>query len=220
MLKRFTILLLFSLLLIGCCVNVRLPPQISNSMGWSRGTLVKFHGDVDFDQMERVTISQACMDWAAFTGAGIVCTVSWDRDFIERPYRGDADDYSIIKTDGKDLSMLIFMAGNIVEPSNILGYAPHSWNLLTGDRTAAIFLAVDNIRPPLEEGELEYKSILRAVAKHEMGHVFGFEHIDQHRYRPNIMHANIDRASDPFGTVTGEFGEDDLAQCLRIGLCR
>jgi hypothetical protein len=63
-----------------------------------------------------------------------------------------------------------------------------------------------------------YKAV-NAVAKHEIGHILGFSHIDQYNERPNIMHAGLQREDFDAGRAGG-FGDDDFTQCLRLGLCR
>lgn len=218
MAKRFAVIVLFCSLIVACCGTVRLPPQISNSMGWGPGTILTFDGDKDFTETERTAIAVACLNWASFTNGGIVCHVNFTRDFIERPFTGEVDDFVIIKTDSKDLSVLIAMTdGGDVDPDTILGYAPHSLNRLTGSRRAAIFLATDNMG---EDGPMfDHYKVVNAVAKHEIGHILGFSHIDQYNERPNIMHAGL-HSEDFVAGRAGGFGDDDFTQCLRLGLCR
>jgi len=220
MAKRFAVILAFCSMLVACCGAIPVVPQITNEMGWTRGTRITFHADVDFAESERTAIAAACLNWGSFTNGGIRCEVAFDRNFLDKPYTGAADDYAIIRTDGKDLAELISMVDDDeVNPRGILGYAPHSWNLITGDRTAVIFLAMDNIfRGPGDSAYGQYRA-LNIVTKHEMGHVFGFLHVDEDHQRPNVMHGQLS-PTDLLTGRAGGFGDDDFCQCIRLGLCR
>lgn len=206
--KAFAFLLTFTLILVACAIPTKLP-SISNDMGWTWHSSIRFSGDKDFTPEERSAIGQACLDWVSFTNGGIFCSVTFDRDFEANPYKGDPDDYVIIKTS----SLGIWSAtGGRIDPERILGLTSKGWNLLTGERRAAIMLATDNIGDEWANQ--------RQVTKHEIGHVLGFEHIDEHHYRPNVMHAHYEPEADLNTVRPGNFGDDDLAQCQRLGLCR
>ena len=202
--KKLPFFFLLCLTLTACCVPTKLP-QINNSMAWSWGSKVAFHGDKDFTPDERAAISLACAQWTSFTHGGIVCSVTFGRDFVKQPFTGEADDFAIVKSSSLELWEL---AG--VDPRTILGYAPHRHNPLTGDRMGVVMIASDNVT---------HGDCWNHVAKHEIGHILGFNHIDQYNERPNVMHATYSPETGNSGTTDG-FGVDDLTECMQLGLCK
>lgn len=211
LMRRFLTALVLGAVTASCVLTNPPPtlPSITNGYGWHYGSHVHWQGDVEFTYDERQAIALACLHWAAFTNGGMWCTVDFQRDFRTDPFRGDADEYAIIRATSEDVPRDLV-------GGRLLGYAASHWNPITGNRHSALFLIADNL-DSIEAGS--HRQWLH-VAKHEMAHSFGFEHIDEHHYRPNVMHSGYDHNRDTEKNMGGYFGEDDKAQCIRLGLCK
>jgi hypothetical protein len=209
--RRLLSILVTSLAL-GACVLAQPPPtlpSITNGYGWMYGSHVHWQGDKDFTEDERRSIALACLQWTAWTNGGMRCTVDFLRDFEAEPFQERPDEFAIIKVTSDDLPPTL--------RGRILGYAASYWNPITGCRNSALFMITDNL-DSIEPGS--HRQWLH-VAKHEMGHAYGFEHLDEHHYRPNVMHAGYSHDEDDQKFFKGSyFGEDDKAQCIRLGLCK
>jgi len=189
------------------------PPSISNPLGWYRGTVVTFQGDVDFTLEERAKVEEACQNWAAWTDKGITCKVDWGHDFIANPFLGEDGDYGIMRINHANALDLF---GDTVG-ERMLGVCQTRYRASTGERTILIMLVDDMIRDFPNELEA-----YRMVAAHEFGHAFGFSHTCTgeagNQCSRDVSINLMNPVYDP--RITKGFGPMDSVECRRIGLCR